>query len=131
MKKFLILATLSTILISGCGQAKPDNQLTLVFDNGSGQKITKTVQCPGDISCDFLYQVPASAWRPVKKDAICTRIWGGPETVRVKGSINGEAINADFSLSGGCEIDRWKKADRLFREVFGSDYTKRPDYARL
>ena len=44
----------------------------------------------------------------------CTQQFGGPETATVKGTVNGEPVDARFSRENGCQIARWDEAKALF-----------------
>ena len=54
---------------------------------------------------------------PTPGDTACTQLFGGPETATIKGTIRGEAVDATFSRSDGCEIERWKRVEALLAEV--------------
>jgi hypothetical protein len=44
------------------------------------------------------------------KNMLCTQQYGGPQTARVSGTIDGEPVNAAFARTNGCEISRWDAA---------------------
>ena len=64
-------------------------------------------------ACQQLFAL-ADPFAPIPKDAVCTRIYGGPAVAEVEGLYRGETVNARFNRSGGCEIDRWDKHAFLF-----------------
>jgi hypothetical protein len=43
----------------------------------------------------------------------CTQIYGGPETARISGTINGSEVDRRFSRSDGCRIADWERAAPL------------------
>lgn len=45
--------------------------------------------------------------------AMCTQLYGGPETAVVTGILDGKAVNASFSRENGCAIDRWAMFEPL------------------
>lgn len=45
--------------------------------------------------------------------AMCTQLYGGPETAVVTGTLDGKAVNASFSRENGCAIDRWAMFEPL------------------
>jgi hypothetical protein len=47
-------------------------------------------------------------------DQICTEIYGGPDTARLAGEIDGRTIDATIDRANGCGIDDW---DRLLVAV--------------
>lgn len=44
---------------------------------------------------------------------VCTEIYGGPQTLRVRGTLSGRRIDTTFSRTDGCQIDRWDRAAPL------------------
>jgi len=54
---------------------------------------------------------------PPAAGTACTDIFGGPETARVSGRLHGEAVDARFSRSNGCEIERWDRVAGLLARV--------------
>lgn len=63
--------------------------------------------------CELLATEGMSLFEPVPGDAVCTEIYGGPEVARVTGTLSGEPVDATFSRTNGCEIDRWDAAALL------------------
>ncbi len=55
---------------------------------------------------DFLAKQPP-------RDRVCTQIYGGPETARVRGTIGDRRIDRRFSKTNGCEIADWQRAEPL------------------
>ena len=53
-------------------------------------------------------------FRPVPKDAVCTEIYGGPQTALVTGRLRGSRVRAHFDRHDGCEIARWERVRFLF-----------------
>ena len=52
------------------------------------------------------------------RDRVCTLQYGGPATARVTGTVDGEAVDARFSLTDGCEIARWRAAESLLQPAW-------------
>ena len=46
---------------------------------------------------------------------VCTQIYGGPETARVTGTIDGEKVDRRFTRTNGCEIDDFNRAGELLQ----------------
>jgi len=67
-----------------------------------------TVPRPGR-ACTMLSRLGAAAFAPTPKTTVCTDIWGGPAKARVRGVVDGQAIDARLSLVNGCEISRWNR----------------------
>lgn len=58
-----------------------------------------------------------SPFKPVPDDAVCTRIYGGPDVARVSGTFRGRRLRAVFNKLGGCEIARWNRVAFLLRAM--------------
>lgn len=54
-----------------------------------------------------------AALEPVPMDTACTQLWGGPQTAHVTGTLDGQAVDATFSRSDGCQIARWDALEPL------------------
>src|SRR5919198_4610550 len=59
-------------------------------------------------------------FRPVPKDAVCTEIYGGPQTALVTGRLRGSRVGARFNRRNGCEIARWERVRFLFPVATGA-----------
>jgi hypothetical protein len=116
MKLVVLLAALA--FLAGCGtdgsvgSSPPRYDLTVTFwpDGPDGQSRSATLTCDPDggshpdpaEACDALLG-NEDALEPVAGDVACTEIYGGPQEARLVGGD----VNARFSRSNGCEIDRW------------------------
>ncbi len=99
----------------------PSTELTItVHPRGTGGPTrTWTLRCdpPGGnhpriaAACE---QVSVRALRALPPGTICTQIYGGPQTARVRGRIDGRPVEARFSRTNGCEIHRWDSVGALF-----------------
>ena len=56
---------------------------------------------------------------PVPPDAVCTELYGGPQTASVTGTLKGKPVDARFSRTDGCQIDRWDSHAALLLERGG------------
>jgi len=61
------------------------------------------------VTCRRLGAGGVSFFTPVRPDAACTEIYGGPQTARVVGKVAGKRIWATFSRTNGCHISRWDR----------------------
>jgi hypothetical protein len=107
-----LAALVAAIVVCGCGSSdsrQSATELTVKTSDGA----TKAINCPGSDLCSRLEKTPASAFDPVPANVACTQIYGGDQTATVKGTLNGEPIDASFSRQNGCEIARWDKLDWL------------------
>lgn len=92
-------------------------ELTVELDEaGTGETRTFTLTCDpagGDhpdpeAACRALAEAGGvAAFAPVAADMMCTEIYGGPQTARVTGTVDGEPVDTTFSRTDGCEIARW------------------------
>ena len=89
--------------------------LTIVVDDGAGQKRTWTLTCdpaggthpdPAE-ACAALTTHGAAALPPKRKDVACTEVYGGPQRATVTGTWRGRPVRSSFSRTDGCEIRRW------------------------
>jgi hypothetical protein len=55
----------------------------------------------------------AAPFAPIRKDAVCTEIYGGPAVARVTGRFRGQKIWVEFRRRNGCEISRWDRVRPL------------------
>lgn len=117
------------VAVPGCGDGDGDpppagdgeaTELRFVlFPAGpDGPSREAELRCPaaeaaGREACASLDDVPRRAIEPVPADAVCTQIYGGPDVVRVEGTLEGEPVEAELTRRNGCEIDRFER----FRDV--------------
>ena len=98
--------------------------ITLVSDEGVDPE-TYELECdpPGGDhpqaaeACKALDAAGARAFEPVAKDQACTDLYGGPQTATVEGTYDGDPVDATFSRTNGCEIDRWEQLGTTFFNV--------------
>ena len=103
-------------------------ELTIVSDDGAGKTETWTLTCdPAGgthpdpaAACAALAAKGATAMPAVDKDMMCTQQFGGPQTAKITGTWKGEAVNASFSRTNGCEISRWQALKGLLPEAGGA-----------
>ncbi|NED49862.1 hypothetical protein G3I24_02895, partial [Micromonospora aurantiaca] len=56
-------------------------------------------------------------FKPVPKDQMCTKIYGGPEIATVKGTWHTKQIDTKFTRQDGCQLHRWTEVAPVFGEV--------------
>jgi subtilisin inhibitor-like len=122
MRGVLALAVLVAAL-AGCGSdssagTSGDTRLTVTYwPSGphGGAKRTWTLRCEpagGSLprpaaACRKLATDPAAVAEPVPPSTVCAQIYGGPQTARIIGTVEGERVSTAFSRTNGCEISRW------------------------
>lgn len=57
-------------------------------------------------ACTALHEA-REPFEPVPPDAVCTQIYGGPETATIEGVWRGAQVHASYERTDGCEIARW------------------------
>lgn len=67
-------------------------------------------------ACTAIAKADATVFAPVRKNASCTAVSGGPARATIEGQLDRRDIKASFSRQGGCELARW---DELGNSVFG------------
>ncbi|NOJ60587.1 hypothetical protein [Arthrobacter sp. 260] len=108
------------------GNAAADAQLSIVLTAGEGaEPVTYELACEagepvGDsalpdpsAACDVLATNGDLIMDEPAAGAMCTQLYGGPETAVVTGTLNGNAVDASFSRDNGCSIDRWAMFEPL------------------
>ena len=61
------------------------------------------------VACRRLAATGRSLFAPVRKDEVCTEIYGGPDTALVVGTVEGRRVWAKVQRRNGCEIARWNR----------------------
>lgn len=96
--------------------------LTITVGDGSGATSTSTLSClpaagdhpDPDAACAALADAWPEAFEPPDPDLACTEIYGGPETARITGTVDGRQVDASFARTDGCQIHRWDAVSALF-----------------
>jgi len=107
-------ALLVAVALAGCGGDEREAEaprgsslsVTVLPEGPGGPEEIRTTVCPADPGCD-------APLAPTSPSTACTEIYGGPATATVTGERNGREVDAEFSLSNGCEIARWEDASAL------------------
>jgi Subtilisin inhibitor-like len=60
-------------------------------------------------ACRRLASGGPKLFAPMSENAVCTEIYGGPQTARVVGTVGATRVWATFSRTNGCEIARWNR----------------------
>lgn len=94
-----------TIAVQPNGSSGPTRTWTLRCDPPGGSLPGARAACA---------RLKPEALRPLPPDTICTQIYGGPQTARVRGRVDGRPVDTRFSRANGCEIHRWDQLRFLF-----------------
>jgi Subtilisin inhibitor-like len=117
------VAAASLVVCSTAGaETTPATSLTIVFRaTETAAPVVRTLRCGpagGTLrnaarACARLAAL-SKPFAPVPRDAICTEIYGGPQTARVTGTYRDRRIWTIFRRRNGCEIERWNRHAFLF-----------------
>ena len=107
--------------------------LTVEFAaDGSTTSDTWTLQCDGAAplpgsnapdpaaACAVLAEQGSALFAESATDRMCTQNIAGMQRARVTGTVNGEPVDASFSLTDGCEISRWERLTGLLGPAEGN-----------
>ena len=139
----LLLALLTVATFGGCGDddepAAPQTastpagggiELSIRHGDGAGNTQTGTLTCRGDVQraggfltrratvdelCAKARAIKPLLTTPSDEQRACTQIYGGPETARITGTIDGEQVDRRFSRTNGCEIADFNRAGELLQ----------------
>lgn len=50
------------------------------------------------------------------EERICTQVYGGPQTARVRGEVRGRPVDVSFERTNGCWISDWERFSALLDE---------------
>jgi hypothetical protein len=92
------------------------DQLTITIDRGDGREPEEyTLVCDGtaegtlpdpQAACDHLTEAD-NPFVPIPADAVCTEIYGGPQTATITGTWRGTPVDLELSRVDGCRISQW------------------------
>jgi hypothetical protein len=89
-----------------------------IWPNGEGQtpKHTFTLKCapvggtlPNRRTACTKLMAMKNPFAPVRKDLVCTQVYGGPAEAQITGRFRGAPVRARFNLRDGCQIGRWNR----------------------
>jgi hypothetical protein len=129
----VLFATAACVLASACGGNDDDSrdgdgaQVRLSIEAHDGPGTVKRAQLvckAGDVSarglpandrelCTTARDLALFLSEQPPADRVCTQIYGGPETARIVGQIEGRRIDRRFSRSDGCRVADWDRAQPL------------------
>jgi hypothetical protein len=124
--RLAVLAALAlAALPAGDASAAPRATTTVrvtVDRDGPGAQPARTLRltcgrrtrAPG---CRTLRRLPREALAAPDPGAICTQVYGGPQTARIIGRVDGRRVDAAFHRADGCGIARWELAAPVFALV--------------
>lgn len=127
MRVLLVLPT--ALLLAGCSGGADEVttsspsatrlQIEVVAEPGASPA-TWTLTCEpagGDhpdpeAACADLARTPEPL-APVPADAVCTELYGGPQTAVVRGTLDGRDVSVELSRTDGCRTEQWDRLGAL------------------
>jgi len=112
----LAAAVALPVVMLGQSAAGPDSLTVTVRAHESAEPVTRTLRCrpaggshpQAAAACRHLRSLPSvPPFAPVPRGAVCSMLYGGPQTAEVQGRWLGKRVSARFTKVNGCEIDRW------------------------
>jgi hypothetical protein len=133
LKRRLLAAALAIValVVAGCGgeSGQVENaavDLSITASDGHGKTQRARLRCDGErqqasgfggIEAGDLCRAAERLERFLASEPdprrACTQIYGGPETARISGTINGTEVDRRLSRSDGCRIADWQRAAQL------------------
>ncbi|RYJ05551.1 MAG: hypothetical protein EON52_10980 [Actinomycetales bacterium] len=123
----LVAALLLAVLCAACGseEAAQDGpgsgkatEVQVSIRTAPGDQPERVLLvCGSDAGCAELKSLDARVLEPVDGTKPCTQLYGGPEVVTLTGTIDRKAVNATFSRTDGCEIERYDAVRPLLKAV--------------
>lgn len=110
MRSLLVICCLA---LCACAEERP------VAGEGDGTRLVVEVKRSrdGPVERRVVDQLPAGVtpadFEPVAPGTACAAVYGGPETARVEGTLDGRPLQATFDRTNACEIARWDRAAAL------------------
>ena len=97
------------------GNLVADLRVTVKPEGPGGPERVRRVECAVlgedaiDPRCRLLGGLEARDLEPVPRRTACAQVYGGPGTARVTGELRDVPVTAEFDLTDGCEIARWRR----------------------
>ena len=114
----LVAALVASTSMWGATSSTTSLRVTYWEDGAvTSKSVTWTLRCDpasGSLArparaCTRLAAGGVKLFAPLRKDMVCTELYGGPQRARVVGTVDGKRVWATFTRRDGCEIDRWQR----------------------
>ena len=135
---------LTVAALGGCGDSEEEPaarpavsapaggaiELAIAYDDGKGNKTAATLTCrdgeqkaggalagraPAAALCAQARAIAELLTTQPDPRRVCTQIYGGPQTGRVTGTIDGKKVDRRFTRSNGCEIADFRRVAALLQ----------------
>jgi len=134
------VAVLATLVLASCGDdddkkttprapaVTGDLELVIRADSGPGRESLSGLICrPGEVRatgplrqkadaerlCDAARDLSSELTSKPPARRVCTRIYGGPQTARIIGTIDGRRVDRTFKRTDGCEIKDYAQIAKI------------------
>ncbi|MFE5793556.1 SSI family serine proteinase inhibitor [Streptomyces sp. NPDC056503] len=106
-----------TVTVTGSGNPAAEGSWKLTCDDRPGGDHPAAARACARL--EGFARAGEDPFAPVPADRMCAQVYGGPVTAQVTGVWQGRRIEARFTRSNGCEIDRWENVEPLLPSVRG------------
>jgi hypothetical protein len=110
----------------GAARSQKTVQLSIRAADGRGKVEEATLECneqradasglsgrsPAEL-CQLARRLGSSLIKGSDPRQACTQIYGGPETARIRGTIDGRDVDRRLSRTDGCKIAEWDRVAPL------------------
>ena len=136
----MAVAVLATLVLASCSDdddkkttpgapaVTGDLELVIRADSGPGRESLSGLICrPGEVRatgplrqkadaerlCDAARDLSSELTSKPPATRVCTRIYGGPQTARITGTIDGRRVDRTFKRTDGCEIKDYAQIAKI------------------
>ena len=123
----LVLAMAGVAGDAGSHPGHSNTILSIVVDDGAGGVKRAKLRClqSGTSATGFLrkrrwHRLCAGAEQladflrtPPDPERVCTQVYGGPQTARIRGYVDARPVDRGFDRRDGCGIEDWRRARML------------------
>ncbi len=131
----LLLTVTLPLALAGCGDASAPSpkaavDLSITASDGHGTTRHARLRCEAERQrasgfgvsdagalCRDAERLERFLVRAPDPRRACTQIYGGPETARISGTINGSDVDRRLARTDGCRIADWERAAPLIPAI--------------
>ncbi len=110
-------------MVAGCSggsdsaAATVPTALTVTRSDDSGPTSTTELDCAGADAAVCERVVALLPDLAPAEGEVCTQIYGGPERIEVRGTVNGAPVRVEVTRTNGCEIARYDELEAALRRL--------------
>jgi hypothetical protein len=112
-----VVLLLAGLAVAGCSGGSDGaastvpTQLTVTRSDDSGPTSTVELDCAGADAAACARVVALLPGLAPAYGEVCTQIYGGPERIEVRGTVDGTPVRVEVTRENGCEIDRYDRME--------------------